>query len=79
MSEWSLCWDSFQSFLDSKCHQEGRQLWITVVRDSSVRMEVSQGDGPFRVLTLANSKDITRLKLGGPPARLCRSLRLCSA
>ena len=38
-------------------------MQVTVVRDEKPRMEVSRGNGPFRILTIANTTDFGRLKL----------------
>lgn len=44
--------------------KEGDTMHITVVRKRSPHTKPFRGDGPFRILTLANNTDFARLKLG---------------
>ncbi|CAL1168735.1 unnamed protein product [Cladocopium goreaui] len=53
---------NFQHFLDENC-RPGCTVQVTVRREKKPRIEPFRGDGPFRILTIANSKDFARLRL----------------
>ena len=53
---------NFQHFLDENC-RPGCTVQVTVTREKKPRIEPFRGDGPFRILTIANSKDFARLRL----------------
>ena len=53
----------FQRLLDQNC-RPGCTVEVTVVRQKKPRTKPVRGDGPFRILTIANSHDWRCLQLG---------------